>query len=766
MSAPISYAQEDLWYVSRLVPDAVPYNEVGVLRRTGPLDVAAFRQAWDEVVARHESWRTTYPVVDGRPRRVVAPGGGAEITVVDVSDVAGDRERAAARAAADVGGAPYDLEHGPTLRPLLVRLADDDWRFYLAAHHLGFDCLSVARVAVPELLAAYDAALAGKPSVLPPVETQYDDYVAWERPWLEGARGQQRLEHWRQHLAGVSPSTLPPDRVQSAMPRFRGGAEPLWISAELTERLRAAGQAAGGSLFQALAAGFAALLHHHSAQPEVMFATAVDLRRRPEFERMLGFAASWLAIRADFTDDPTFSDVVRQLRDEVLQAVDMAVPFGQVVAALHPRRGRGGNPLLRTLFVVNPTAELPPGWDLDFTDALVADGVGSTKLDLQVELQEHPGGGIRGRVLFDIDVFDRETIRSLTTEWPALLEAIVADPAAPVPAVGAPSSLGRQPDVDGPRTEVETVLVAIWQRILEVERVGIHDDFFDLGGRSLLAVEMLLAVEQEIGAQVPVAALIDSGATVAGLARLIESGVAASPVGRGGVPVFFIWPHNPAVLALRHLYDAFEDPVLPLVVPDQRLDPASIDELADLLIAEIRGQRPVGPYVFAGFSLGALVGYEVAGRLVAAGEKVQWLGMIDAPTPQVATTSFGFSARLARWLDQSPEQRRRRLASRFRTSPAPGVSEAKHAAEMRAFEHRWLGASGNYVPRGHDVPTDLFVSHDSAWRYREPALGWDRVHAGPLSVHLVPGSHNSLLAPPHVGTLADLIRRARRSRCG
>jgi thioesterase domain-containing protein/acyl carrier protein len=784
--APISFAQEDLWHASRLSPRAAPYNEVAVLRRSGPLDVGALRRAFDEVVRRHDAWRTTFPLVGERPVQLVGPPRSIAFPVIDLRHSScRDTERHVARVAGELAGRSYDLEHGPTLRPLVVRVADEDHRIYLAAHHLVFDCLSLVRVAVPELIGFYEAALAGRSLDSAPAAAQYRDYTAWERKWVDGPSGRQRLDHWRRHLAGAVPLGLPLDRPRGEHPRFRGAAEPIRLPAPLAERIRVAGRAATVSTFQMLAAGFAVLLQRYTGQTEVVFGTAADLRRRRELEPVLGFAATWLAIRADLTGDPTFATVVRRLRDEVLDAVDMAIPFGQVMAAMQLQDGSGVNPMLRVLFVLHPRVELPSGWDLDMADPLVADEIGAAKLDLQVELQERLTGEIEGRVIFDADLFDRDTVRDLIMTWPDLLETLVDYPERPLSVrstndatrlvTGASpngsertGANGRGREVTPPLSELERALVGIWGRILgidEIDEVGVHDDFFDLGGSSLRAVQMLLEVEQQLGVTVSVTAMLDAGATVAGLADVVEFGEPESDPGAGPALVF-VWPHEPAVVALRHLRAGFgaANPITSLVVPDSAPTPPGLTVLAEQLLAEVRAAQATGPYLLGGFSLGGLIAYEIAARLRASGETVAWLAMLDVPTPHVWKRAQRRSARFALLLDEPPARRRTRLAGAAqRLAPTRSAAAARTAAaapavtDMVDWKRRWGPTLVGYTPEGHDVPMDLFVTHGSSWRYREPTLGWAGVHTGPLSIHLVPGDHHNVLTPPYIETVGQRL---------
>jgi len=166
--APLSPAQEQLWYFTRLAPENPIYNEAVSVRKDGPLDQSALRAALNEIVARHEIWRSTFREVDGEPVQVVGPAPTLELPVVDLSGMAtAQREAHAVRLAAEQARLPYDLEHGPLLRPLLIRFSDDHHRLYLSMHHLIFDGVSLYRIILPELVTLYDDLIAGQEPSLP-----------------------------------------------------------------------------------------------------------------------------------------------------------------------------------------------------------------------------------------------------------------------------------------------------------------------------------------------------------------------------------------------------------------------------------------------------------------------------------------------------------------------------------------------------------------------------------------------------------------------
>ena len=200
-TAPLSSAQEPLWYFSRLAPGNPVYNEAVAIRKDGPFDVDAFRLAFNGIVRRHEIWHSTFEIVDGEPMQVVLQPPTFELPMLDLSGMSrSDAEVGAAAMAAEDAMPPYALDRGPLIRPRLVRFAGDHHRLYLAMHHLVFDGFSLRRVVLPELINLYNAYVSGEssPQLDPPF--QYPDYAQWER---EHANDSGKIEYWRGSLSGA-----------------------------------------------------------------------------------------------------------------------------------------------------------------------------------------------------------------------------------------------------------------------------------------------------------------------------------------------------------------------------------------------------------------------------------------------------------------------------------------------------------------------------------------------------------------------------------
>jgi surfactin family lipopeptide synthetase A len=432
--APLSLLQEPLWYFSRLAPENPVYNEAVTIRKDGPFEVRAFRAAFNEIVRRHEIWRSTFEVADGEPAQVVHPARTIELPVVDLSGLpAAERKSEAARMAAEEARRPYDLARGPLLRPLLVRFAEDHHRLYLAMHHLIFDGVSLYRIVLPELTALYDSFRAAREASLPEPPIQYADYAAAVREGAMDIDFARRSDYWRQRLDDAPTLQLPLDWPRPLQQRFRGAMERVRISKESADALRALSQTSGATLFQVLCAAFAVLLHRYSGQDDIVFGTLSDMRDRRELEGTVGYFLTPLVLRADASGDPSFIELLGRVRGDLLDGLSHQVPFELVVRELHPHRDPGINPIFQAVFVLEPAiVSTDAAWSLHQMEPEVGNAVGHAKFDLHLELDERPEGHIDGRLIYNTDLFAPETATRIAGHWARVLEGIVGAPNDPI----------------------------------------------------------------------------------------------------------------------------------------------------------------------------------------------------------------------------------------------------------------------------------------------------------------------------------------------
>ncbi|KMS65923.1 hypothetical protein ACH49_30090, partial [Streptomyces leeuwenhoekii] len=244
--APLSYAQQRLWFLDRFEPGSTEYTTLSVLRLRGPLDESALRTALDGLVARHEALRTTFAEQDGHARQVIHP---PYPVPLPADDLTGRGEQALDALVEREAATAFDLATGPLLRARLARLAPDEHVLVLAVHHIVTDGWSVA-VLGRDLGELYAAARDHRAPDLPALPVRYADFAAWQRARTD--RAERDLAHWRRTLDGLAPLELPTDRPRPAVRTRDGALVTFHLPPELTDRLRAAGRTADATLYMTL----------------------------------------------------------------------------------------------------------------------------------------------------------------------------------------------------------------------------------------------------------------------------------------------------------------------------------------------------------------------------------------------------------------------------------------------------------------------------------------------------------------------------------
>ncbi|KYF69550.1 non-ribosomal peptide synthetase, partial [Sorangium cellulosum] len=423
--APLSHAQQRLWFIEELQPGTAVYNmPIGLLLR-GPLDSAALARSLHELVARHEALRTRFELRGGQPVQVVMPEARLDLRLVDLSGVPErEREQAARRAAEDEARRPFDLASGPPIRAALLRLSDEAHVLLVTAHHIACDGGSIP-VLFRDLSALYEAARAGRAPDLPPLPVQYADVAIWQRAQADAWRGQ--LDYWKRALFDLEPLELPTDRPRGSALSHRGDTVPVSLPAPLVEALRALGRREGATMFMLLLAGFVALLHRYTGRAGVAVGSPTGGRTQVEMEPLVGFFVNMLVLRVRVDDNPTFLELVRRVRQVTLEAQEhQDVPFEQVVDALQVKRDLGRTPLFQAAFAFQGAPERPRALgELDASPFAV--DTATAKFDLLLALEEGDKA-VSGGIEFSADLFDRATIERWRGHLEALLEASAARP--------------------------------------------------------------------------------------------------------------------------------------------------------------------------------------------------------------------------------------------------------------------------------------------------------------------------------------------------
>jgi len=425
--APLSSEQEQIWLHGQMAPDVPLYNEPLTILYKGALNATALEQSFNEIIKRHEAWRTSVQIVDGQPIQVVHPELHVQLPLIDLRHLPADRrEGEAIRIATQDATMPIDLSKLPLFKTRLVQLADDDYRLYLTLSHMIFDGVAVYRVLLPELGALYEELTTGKPAALATLPIQYADYACWQRRAVQPEETSTHMNYWRQQLAGDFPVLeFPTNQPRAARRTFRGAMYSFAVDEKLTANLRAFCRDNGFTLFQTLLAGFAAVLSRYSGREDIPIGTVTAGRKHPDTQALLGYFINTIVLRIDLSGKPAFSELVTRVRNVTLEALEHdSVPFGHLITTLNSQRDLNHSPLFQVLFSLEVTMpNVDPAWSMTQMDV----DSGSAKFDLYIQLEERRDQ-ILARFQYSTDVFDASSVARMAAHWTTLLEAAAVDP--------------------------------------------------------------------------------------------------------------------------------------------------------------------------------------------------------------------------------------------------------------------------------------------------------------------------------------------------
>ncbi|MEW2398055.1 amino acid adenylation domain-containing protein [Streptomyces sp. NPDC046862] len=538
---PLSYAQQRLWFMSRL-DGSNTYTVPWALRLTGPLDRTALEAALADVVTRHEPLRTLHPDFQGTPyQRILSPEAGRpSLAVVEVT---GAELPALLTVAA---GHRFDLSAETPLRATLFRLDDDTHVLLLLTHHIAVDGWSMAPL-MRDLKTAYAARITGRGPGWRPLPVRYADFAHWQRELFGATAGgtgnllECQTGFWREALAGAPQELpLPADRPRPVEPSGRGDRAALTVDAELHTSLADLASASRATLFMVLQAGLAATLTRLGSGTDITMGTPVAGRPDGRLDDLVGFFVNSLTLRTDTSGNPTFRELLGRVRDFDLAAyAHQDLPFDLLVDALSPQRTLARHPLFQVMLAFTGHAS-----DVDLS--LPGLGVarepvetGAARFDLCLYLSERRHGdgtpaGIDGIAEYSTDLFDQATVQRLTRLLVRFLTVVSADPdrrvddvdllgdderrqlgqwnatfdeirppsdvsalmpdgkldrtALPGPAPAqAPGAAGGQE----PATPAERVLAELFRELLGLPEVPLDQDFFALGGDSITSIRLV-----------------------------------------------------------------------------------------------------------------------------------------------------------------------------------------------------------------------------------------------------------------------------------
>ncbi|HYP24459.1 MAG TPA: amino acid adenylation domain-containing protein [Actinomycetota bacterium] len=462
---PVSYGQEQIWFLDQLEPGTPLYNIPFDLHLEGELDRPALEKALEDLARRHEVLRMGFVAVEGEPRAFVEPEPRVELPFVDLSSLPRDEARAETlRLFDEEATTPFDLSRPPLFRGTLVALGEGDHVLLMTFHHIVYDGWTPS-IIQDELSALYDAAKEGRDARLPVLPIQYPDFAQWQREWMSGETLQKGLDFWTAHLAGAPPLDLPTDRPRPAVQSYAGGMVSLWIDERVADGLRALSRREGVTMFTTMMAAFDVLMARWSGQDDVVVGTPTSGRKKAETRGLIGYFNNMLPLRVDLGGDPSFTDLMQRVKTVAAQALDHDdVPFETRVSALGEGRDLARNPLFQVAYSHQNAPQ--EGYSLKgLAVSTFGEGdirgiaPGTAKFDLTLGIGDAGEGELEGYLEYATDLFDEDTVEAMIAHLQVLLEAVVADPSRPLsrlPLVGPDESRALVEEPNPPLPERST----------------------------------------------------------------------------------------------------------------------------------------------------------------------------------------------------------------------------------------------------------------------------------------------------------------------
>jgi len=836
---PLSHGQERLWTLAEMRPESSVYNISTAFLLKGKLDIQALEKSLTELQQRHEILRTHFPMGDlqkprqciAEPMPVVLSTSNAEKDLHDMSAERHDQE--VRRFLQSEAWQPFDLKTGPLWRASLLKFGRKKvYVLSFTMHHIIFDGSSKA-VFLNELALFYKAFSSNKLPEIEELPVQYADFSCWQRDRLKGDTEKRQLSYWKKQFEiPVAELRLPNDNPRSTT-AFSGVSQSFMFPDKLARALGELSRQEKCSLFMTLLSAFNLLLYRHSNQEDQIVCAPLASRDRSELEGLIGYFNNIVVMRSDLSANPSFRELIARVRRTVIDAFDNQNLPLQKLAEL-PNLVRV--PLTRCMFSYSDTSsrmlDLPK---VSATSIDIRKDEGDFELAMYME--SATSGNLSGVLEYNSELFNKDTITQLISDFEALLENLVSNPdrqlselpRTPNGLSEIEAQLNDHPQIDqavvvtlpdhsgsraylvlneddvpslddirsfvqegfpdylvpvsfvpldtlplladgkidyaslpspellpekrkttyvAPRTDLERTLAEIWKKTLWLDQdVGVHDKFIDLGGHSLLSVQLVIETEKQLKHGLP-AHVLATSSTVSEMAKALEEEEASPSEDKSTLPATLekgtaprhisnevyqgLWSYTnswdghratpeslivglnaegtkqPLFWCLQRYFELTQ--LAKYLGPDQPVfgmrsgnkvmikSQKNINALAFHYADEILATQPEGPFMVGGNCQAAQIAFQVADRLQELGHEVSLLLLMEQVPP------FLYPGRVT-------------------------------------------------ILYGKDCDRNPYR------QFKEPEFGWNKYYSGETSFDFITGGHGEFFKEPNVQVLAEIIGR-------
>lgn len=818
---PTTVAQQRFWILDQLEPGNPSLNMPLALKLVGRLDLSALEKTLNEIVARHETLRTTFHRDNGTLAQVIAIKGSVDLDVIDLRGHA-DPQGEADRLTVVEAHRSFDLRRGPLFVARLLRIGESEHILLLTLHHIVCDGWSNG-VLVREIGEIYDAFSQGLPSPYCELPIQYADFAAWQQEWLNKSEFEDQLTYWKQQIGSELPALeIPTDYPRGEKRASYGSIESLLIPQPLSRAIKVLGRREDATPFMIFLAAFNVLLHRYSGQDVILIGSPTANRPQSETEGLIGPFANTLLLKSDLSGSPTFKELLHRVKNISLGAFsNQTLPFEKLIETIKPTtNGLKRGQLFQVLFIFQSAFMKPMDLaELSITP-LRSVSPGSI-FDLSLGIVER-GEGVRLQLEYNTDLFQVATARRMLEDLQRILQSAILDAdrtisellpwttplasrveeeklAAETTLSSATGSPVSAPSGDD---HLEQALTNIWKDILQLDSVAPTSDFFEVGGHSLLAAQLFDEIRKRTGVDLSLATLftastIEQLAEVIRLQRPTDVWTSLVPINPQGTkpPLYLMHAAGGNVLFYKDIADRLgkDQPCYGMQAVGLGGHQSAYDRVEDMAahyLKEIRGVQPNGPYYLGGASVGGLIAFEAASQLKKAGEDVGFVVLFDTAAPgyprfiqkysRLSRIFFGITDTVlqhleALWISESGKRwkyvsekatkvrnRGRRIYKQKIRSIKRGVLANLGRSLPDALvvtQNAISAAARNYSPAPYYGEVILFrAAKQHRGIEKDDTLGWSKFAVGDLKIHEISGNHGTIIVEPRVRFTAAIVK--------
>jgi len=535
---PTWFYRQSCWIDESVGSENALYNLPIPLRIRGALNAARLRECLLEVQRRHDVLRSVFRTLNGNVLQVIVPPRKLDIEVIDLTNLSpSSRDTQLASHMSEEAGRPFDLTTDVLLRGKLFRLADDEHVLQITTHHLVCDDWS-SGILIQELFALYDYFTAGSSEPLPELTFHYGDFIRWRQRRTQDDGRRQAV--WKAKLSGSKGFYhVRPDLPRPPIRTSRGATVNYTMPKQLESELRELARQQKVTVFMVLLAGFQSLLHLLSGDTDVAVGTCAANRPLPAVEKLIGRFANDLVVRTDYSGDPCYREILSRTRDAALDAYSYEdVAFGAVLEELVPDVDPSVTPLFQSIFILQNAPKVNSHAGTISAKRMLFDAQ-TAKYDLAVWVRMEDGVHIT--LEYNRDLFREETITGMTRDYEAVLAAMAANLESRVSESRSrlsimqaeparPTSILQDCTPTVFQKEIEAELITLWREVLGLHEISVTDDFFEVGGDSLRATQLLCRVEQKLGTQLVLGSLFSARTIREQAVAIVQRRSEAGPV--------------------------------------------------------------------------------------------------------------------------------------------------------------------------------------------------------------------------------------------